>query len=74
MSSSLEIFSSSMVPAGGFLVGNGVVFFLTTELDVNLHTELVEGWHCGGGMERGGGAVAVVGATEEQGGAGGAAA
>ena len=63
MSSLLELFFASMVPAEGDLVGRGEVFLVTTRLDINLHAELVEGWQCGGGMEQGGEAVVVAGGT-----------
>ena len=40
MSSSLELFLASTVPADGDLVGRGEVFLMTTGLDENLHAEL----------------------------------
>ena len=43
MSSSLELFPSSTVPADVFLVCRGEVFLVTAGLDVNLHAELVGG-------------------------------
>ena len=69
--SSLEFFSSSFEPIGGDLVGGGVVFLVTTELDENLHEERVKGRHCGGGMDMGEGTEVEVGATEGNGGTGG---
>ena len=43
ISSSPELLSSFLEPAGGFLMGNGEVFFETIRLDVNFRAGLVEG-------------------------------
>ena len=65
ISSSLVASSSSMVPAGGGLVGRGAIFFTKTGLEVKLLEGRVEAQICGGGMEVVGGDKMVAGEAVE---------